>query len=351
VIKALSELNRNIECGFEEKFLPEDFFRGWQGEFQAALVRLQDQVDFVARFFLKMSAQSELIAWIEVSGGQRRNFKIVLAPLEVGSLLEDMLYARLKSMIMVSATIAVDKSFDFFINRVGLLERSRSQLLKSLILASPFDYRKNALVMVPRDLPLPNESDFIASLALFLDTLISRIGGRALILFTSYRAMKSVAAICRDSLRRRGVRLLLQGEGQRQWLLNELKNNPDTALFATDSFWEGVDVKGRALECLVIVKLPFKVPSDPVLMARLENIAASGGNPFYDYSLPQTALKLKQGAGRLIRSRDDRGVIVICDRRLVEKSYGARLRSVLPDSDLYVISGGEIIKRAAEFLS
>ena len=351
VIKALSELNRSIESGFEEKFLPDDFFRGWQGEFQAALVRLQDQVDFVARFFLKMSAQSELIAWIEVSGGQRRNFKIVLAPLEVGSLLEDMLYARLKSMIMVSATIAVDRSFDFFINRVGLLERSRSQLLKSLILESPFDYRKNALVMVPRDLPLPNELDFISSLALFLDTLISRIGGRALILFTSYRAMKAVAAICRDSLRRRGVRLLLQGEGQRQWLLNELKNNPDTALFATDSFWEGVDVKGRALECLVIVKLPFKVPSDPVLMARLEYIAASGGNPFYDYSLPQTALKLKQGAGRLIRSRDDRGVIVICDRRLVEKSYGARLRSVLPDSDLYVISGGEIIKRAAEFLS
>ena len=351
VIKALSELNSNIERGFEKKFLPEDFFRGWQGEFQAALVRLQDQVDFIARFFLKMSAQSDLIAWIEVSGGQRRNFKIVLAPLEVGSLLEDMLYARLKSMIMVSATIAVDKSFDFFINRVGLLERSRSQLLKSLILTSPFDYRKNALVMVPRDLPLPNESGFISSLALFLDTLISRIGGRSLVLFTSYRAMKSVAAICRDSLRRRGVRLLMQGEGQRQWLLNELKNNPDTALFATDSFWEGVDVKGRALECLVIVKLPFKVPSDPVLMARLEYIAASGGNPFYDYSLPQTALKLKQGAGRLVRSRDDRGVIVICDRRLVEKSYGARLRSALPDSDLYVISGGEIIKRAAEFLS
>jgi ATP-dependent DNA helicase DinG len=262
-----------------------------------------------------------------------------------------MLYARLKSMIMVSATIAVDKSFDFFINRVGLLERSRSQLLHSLILASPFDYRKNALVMVPRDLPLPNESDFIPSLALFLDTLISRIGGRALILFTSYRVMKSVAAICRDSLRRRGVRLLLQGEGQRQWLLNELKNNPDTALFATDSFWEGVDVKGRALECLVIVKLPFKVPSDPVLMARLEYIAACGGNPFYDYSLPQTALKLKQGIGRLIRSRDDRGIIVVCDRRLVEKSYGSRLRSVLPDSDIYVVSGGEVVKKAAEFLS
>ncbi len=351
VIKALAELNRTVESGFEEKYLPDDFFRGWQGEFQAALVRLQDQVDFVARFFLKMSAQSELIAWIEASGGQRRNFKIVLAPLEVGSLLEEMLYARLKSMIMVSATIAVDRSFDFFVNRVGLLERSRSQLLNSLILTSPFDYRRNALVMVPRDLPLPNESDFISSLALFLDTLISRIGGRALILFTSYRAMKSVAAICRDSLRRRGVRLLLQGEGQRQWLLNELKNNPDTALFATDSFWEGVDVKGRALECLVIVKLPFKVPSDPVLMARLEYIAATGGNPFYDYSLPQTALKLKQGAGRLVRSRDDRGVIIICDRRLVEKSYGARLRSVLPDSDLYVISGGEIIKRAAAFLS
>ena len=350
VLKALYSLARTVEKGLKEKLLPDDFFEIWHGEFRAAGVRLQDQVDFVARFFLKMSARSELIAWIEVSGGQRRNFKIVLAPLEVGPLLEDMLYERLKSLVMVSATIAVDNSFDFFINRVGLLERSRSQLLSSLIVASPFNYRKNALLMVPRDLPLPNESAFIPALALFLDTLISRVGGRSLILFTSYRAMKSVASICRDSLRRRGVRLLLQGEGQRQWLLAELKNNHETALFATDSFWEGVDVKGRALECLVIVKLPFKVPSDPVLMARLEYIAANGGNPFYDYSLPQTALKLKQGIGRLIRSREDRGVIVVCDRRLVEKSYGARLRSVLPDSDLYVISGGEVVRRAAEFL-
>ena len=163
-----------------------------------------------------------------------------------------MLYARLKTLIMVSATIAVDNSFDFYINRVGLLERSRSNLLSTLILASPFDYRKNVLVMVPRDLPLPNEASFNSSLAFFLDTLISRIGGRALVLFTSYRTMKSVALSCRDSLRRRGVRLLLQGEGQRQWLLAELKNNPDTALFATDSFWEGVDVKGRALELSLI---------------------------------------------------------------------------------------------------
>jgi len=146
------------------------------------------------------------------------------------------------------------------------------------------------------------------------------------------------------------VRLLLQGEGQRQWLLNELKNSYNTALFATDSFWEGVDVKGRALECLVIVKLPFKVPTEPVLMARLEYIAACGGNPFYDYSLPQTALKLKQGVGRLIRSRDDRGIIVVCDRRLVEKSYGARLRSVLPDAEFLVLPGGEVIGRAAAFL-
>lgn len=350
VVRALFDLISQLESGLREKLLPDDFFYSWLTEFRAAAVRLQNQIDFVARFFLKMGARSELIAWIESTGGRRRNLRIVLAPLDVGPLLEEMLYARLKTLIMVSATIAVDNSFDFYINRVGLLERSRSNLLSTLILASPFDYRKNVLVMVPRDLPLPNEASFNSSLAFFLDTLISRIGGRALVLFTSYRTMKSVALSCRDSLRRRGVRLLLQGEGQRQWLLAELKNNPDTALFATDSFWEGVDVKGRALECLVIVKLPFKVPSDPVLMARLEYIAACGGNPFYDYSLPQTALKLKQGIGRLVRSRDDRGIIVVCDRRLVEKSYGARLRSALPDSDLYVISGGEVIKRAAEFL-
>ena len=297
-----------------------------------------------------MDGRSELIAWVAVIAGRRRNFKLVLAPLEVGSLLEEMLYKRLQTMVMVSATIAVERSFAFFTSRVGLDERGRNGSLRSLILSSPFDYRRNALIMVPSDLPMPTEADYISSLGLFLDTLIGRIGGRSLVLFTSYRAMNQSATICRDSLQRRGVRLLMQGEGQRQWLLNELKNNFSTTLFATDSFWEGVDVKGRALECLVIVRLPFKVPSEPVLMARLEYIAACGGNPFYDYSLPQTALKLKQGVGRLIRSRDDRGIIVVCDRRLVEKSYGNRLRSVLPDAELLVLPGGEVIRRAAAFL-
>ena len=350
VTKALLSLGRKIEKGLHEKLLPEDFFAAWLGEFKAALGRLQNQVDFIGRFFLKMSGQPETIAWIEAVAGRRRNFKLVLAPLEVGSLLEEMLYQRLQTLVMVSATIAVERSFDFFTARVGLDERSRNGTLRSLILLSPFDYRRNAMIMVPRDLPMPNEASYISSLGLFLDTLIARIGGRSLVLFTSYRAMQQAAAICRDSLQRRGVRLLMQGEGQRQWLLNELKNSYNTALFATDSFWEGVDVKGRALECLVVVRLPFKVPSEPVLMARLEYIAACGGNPFYDYSLPQTALKLKQGVGRLIRSRDDRGIIIVCDRRLVEKSYGARLRSVLPDAELLVLPGGEVISRAADFL-
>ncbi len=350
VIKALLVLARNLEKGLQENLLPEDFFTAWFGEFKAAIGRLQSQVDFIGRFFLKMNGRSETIAWIEAVAGRRRNFKLVVAPLEVGSLLEEMLYKRLQTLVMVSATIAVERSFDFFIGRVGLKERSLSGSLRSLILASPFDYRRNTLIMVPHDLPLPNEASYISSLGLFLDTLIARVGGRSLVLFTSYRAMKQAAAICRDSLQRRGVRLLIQGEGQRQWLLNELKNNYNTALFATDSFWEGVDVKGRALECLVIVRLPFKVPSEPVLMARLEYIAACGGNPFYDYSLPQTALKLKQGVGRLIRSREDRGIVIICDRRLVEKSYGARLRSVLPDAELLVLPGGEVVSRAAAFI-
>ncbi len=350
VTKALLSLAFNVEKGLQEKLLPEDFFTSWLGEFKAAIGRLRIQVDFIGRFFLKMNGQPEVIAWIEVVAGRRRNFRLVMAPLEVGSLLEEMLYKRLQVLVMVSATIAVERSFDFFISRVGLGERRRSQTLRSLILASPFDYRRNALIMVPCDLPMPTEASYISSLGLFLDTLIARVGGRSLVLFTSYRAMKQAAAICRDSLQRRGVRLLMQGEGQRQGLLNELKNNYSTALFATDSFWEGVDVKGRALECLVIVRLPFKVPSEPVLMARLEYIAACGSNPFYDYSLPQTALKLKQGVGRLIRSRDDRGIIVVCDRRLVEKSYGTRLRSVLPDAELLVLPGGEVINRAAAFL-
>jgi len=237
VIKALLHLAHDIEEGLLEKRLPEDFFVAWIGEFKAAISRLRAQIDFIGRFFLKMKADPGTIAWVEAVAGRRRNFKLVMAPLEVGSLLEEMLYQRLKTMIMVSATIAVERSFDFFMARVGLDERRRNGTLHSLILTSPFDYRRNALTMVPRDLPLPNESGYIHALSLFLDTLIARIGGRSLVLFTSYRAMKQAAATCRDSLQRRGVKLLLQGEGQRQWLLNELKNNYNTALFATDSLW------------------------------------------------------------------------------------------------------------------
>ncbi|MBN2706301.1 MAG: ATP-dependent DNA helicase, partial [Deltaproteobacteria bacterium] len=351
VVKTLLQLGRKIEYGLQDKFLPEDFFAAWYQEFIAALNRFRSQVDFISGFFLKTEDDAGTIAWVEVSSGRRRNCRLVLAPLEVGSLLEKLLYQRLNCMIMVSATLAVDRSFAFFIGRVGLAERSRKGSLQTMILASPFDYRHHALIAVPNDLPLPNERSYVPAVALFLDALIARLGGRTLVLFTSYRTMREVACGCRDSLLRRGVRLLLQGEGQRQWLLNELKNNLGTVLFATDSFWEGVDVRGRALECLVVVRLPFKVPTEPVLAARLEYVAACGGNPFYDYTLPQTALKLKQGVGRLIRSRKDRGVIVICDRRLVEKNYGSRLLAVLPEAELQILSGGELVSRAAAFIS
>jgi len=348
---ALDELNRKVGKELEDKRLPEEFFAAWLSEAFSASDRLKAQADLLRRFFLARQSEPDMIAWIEVTGGRRRNLKLMLAPLDVASLLDRMLYQRLKTLVMVSATVAVDQRFDFFVGRAGLGERLAAGGLETLILKSPFDYRKNTLVMVPIDMPPPNQGDFIPTLGLFLDTLLVRVGGRSLVLFTSYRAMRQVASLCRESLQRRGLRLLLQGEGQRPWLLHELKNNFNTVLFATDSFWEGIDVKGRALECLVIVRLPFKVPSDPVQIARLEYIAACGGNPFYDYSLPQTALKLKQGVGRLIRSRDDRGVIVICDRRLATSRYGARLRSVLPPGELIVRPGGELITRAAEFFA
>jgi ATP-dependent DNA helicase DinG len=351
VVKAVAGLVSAVDQGLKEKWLAEEFFEAWLGEGRAALSRLQAQADFCGRFFLAEQESPDLIAWVEVTAGRRRNLKLMLAPLEVGALLEEKLYQRLKTLIMVSATVAVERSFDFFVGRVGLSGSRREGKLRELILASPFNYRENALVMVPVDLPRPNESGFIAALGLFLDTLLSRIGGRSLVLFTSYRAMRQTASLCRESLARRGINLILQGEGQRPQLLSQLKNNFNTVLFATDSFWEGVDVKGRALECLVVVRLPFKVPTDPVLTARLEFIAASGGNPFYDYSLPQAALKLKQGIGRLIRSRSDRGIIVVCDRRLVASAYGGRLRSVLPDCELVVAPGGEIVTRAAAFFA
>jgi len=263
--------------------------------------------------------------------GKGRGVKLCAAPLEVAGTLREVLLDRFRTVILTSATLAVGASFAYLAGRTGiaLLDRAR---VTELLLASPFDYAHQALVGIPADLPEPTQPGFAAALCPVLQELLEISRGRAFVLFTSYDLLIKVYEALREPLTRQGLTPMRQGELNRHHLLARFRTGQGAVLFGTDSFWEGVDVQGEALQLVVITRLPFRVPTDPVLEARAEQIAARGGDPFRDYTVPQAVLKFKQGFGRLIRSREDRGAVVILDRRVLSKSYGASFLRSLPET-------------------
>src|SRR5439155_12210047 len=202
---------------------------------------------------------------------------------------------------------------------------------KELILPSHFDFGRQAIFYVPRDIPEPREPDWVRHACTYLESILDASRGRAFILFTSYAQMEMVY----DTLKGRlPFPVFLQGEKSKNGLLEDFRNTPNAVLFATSSFWQGVDVQGEKLSCVVIDKLPFSVPSDPVVSARIRYINESGGNAFYEYQIPEAIIQLKQGLGRLIRSRTDRGILALLDKRILTKSYGRTFLESLPPAPL-----------------
>ena len=195
---------------------------------------------------------------------------------------------------------------------------------------SPFDFPRQALLLVPSDLPDPQGRDYEPALHGAVRQALRITGGGTFVLFTAYGALNRAFGALEGEARSLGLTLLRQGETSRHLLLTRFVHNPRAVLLATDSFWEGVDVKGDALRCVIIARLPFKVPTEPIEQARVEAIQARGGNPFIDHALPQAIIKLKQGFGRLIRSRDDRGCVLILDSRIARKAYGRSFFASLP---------------------
>ncbi|MBI3973184.1 MAG: DEAD/DEAH box helicase family protein [Chloroflexi bacterium] len=269
----------------------------------------------------------ETVCWVAAND---RGIALRSAPLEVGPLLEQQLFSQKESVILTSATIQVGGSFRHIRQRLGLGDGAYT-----LAVPSPFDYSSQALLCVPDNLPEPSSLRFGDASLEALEAICRATRGRTLVLFTSHASLR--AAHTHLQKRLRGVTVLGQGiDGPRQHLLQRFRESPDCILLGTSSFWEGIDVVGDALSCLVIVKLPFSVPSDPVFAARSELFEA----PFFEYAVPQAVLRLKQGFGRLIRSRTDRGVVVILDSRLWTKSYGQTfLRSLPPASRRRCASG------------
>jgi len=259
------------------------------------------------------------IAWLTLSQGGLAG--VSSAPLNVGEMLDASLFSAKGSVVLTSATLTAGGSFEYVSGRLGIAEA------EELALGSPFDYQQAALVLLPSDMPEPTMPQYQAAVEESLVRAGTASGGRALVLFTSHGALRASYRAVRGRLAEAGVRALAQGlDGTPQQLLDALRADTATAIFGTSSFWEGVDVVGDALSLLVIAKLPFSVPSDPVFAAR----AALSDDPFRGYSLPQAILRFKQGFGRLIRQRGDRGVAVVLDRRLRSKSYGAAFLKSLP---------------------
>jgi ATP-dependent DNA helicase DinG len=307
---------------------PEDVF---------SLVRRAQQVQVQLRFVME-NEDPNTVFWIERRGfrgapggrrkssddkqsGGRTNVFLQATPIEVGQILRECLWSKLETSVLTSATLAVGGGFDYIRQRLGL------DHARELIVPSHFDYETQAILYVPPDLPDPRTPQFVGAATDRVRRLLEITRGRAFVLFTSYAQMNEIYERLLGLLE---YPMLKQGDAPKSALLEEFRLTPNAVLFGTSSFWQGVDVQGEQLSCVIIDRLPFAVPSDPVVAARVKAIDAGGGNAFFEYQVPSAVITLKQGFGRLIRSLHDRGLLALLDNRILKKQYGRVFIESLP---------------------
>ena len=282
-----------------------------------ALARRAGELKDDARFLLRAS-DTDYVFFLEVRG---RSVYLRAAPIAVAHVVRDTVLDRRRTTVLTSATMAIEQSFDYIRARLGVGKA------RELLLSSEFDHATQALLYLPRRMPSPKSAEFQAAAAHEIGQILRRTDGRAFVLFTSYAMLRAT----RQSLD--GILpfpILVQGDAPRSALLARFRQTPHAVLFATSSFWQGVDVVGEALSCVIIDKLPFASPGDPITAARLEAISEQGGDPFADFQVPLAILTLRQGLGRLLRHRSDRGVLAVLDPRLRTMGYGRRFLTSLP---------------------
>ena len=283
----------------------------------------RNTVFWIERRGVRMAGQSGQNSRSSASEGSRgrQNVFLQATPIDVGPILREHLWSKLECAVLTSATLAVGGGFEYIRQRLGL-EHARES-----VLPSHFDYESQALLYVPPDLPDPRTSQFTAIAADRIRKLLEITRGRAFVLFTSYAQMNDIYQRLLGEVE---FPMLRQGDAPKSALLEEFRLTPNAVLFATSSFWQGVDVQGEQLSCVIIDRLPFAVPSDPVVAARVKAIDADGGNAFFQYQVPAAVITLKQGFGRLIRSLHDRGLLVLLDNRILKKQYGRVFIESLP---------------------
>jgi ATP-dependent DNA helicase DinG len=278
---------------------------------------LRDQLRFVLS-----ASDAGFVYFVETRG---RGVFLRAAPIDVSQIVRELFIDRLHATVLTSATLSVNGSFEYVRSRLGI-ERARE-----VRVPGEFDYRSQAILYLPRRMPSPKSAGFAEAAAMEILDILRRTRGRAFVLFTSHAAMRAVHAMAAPAI---AYPVLLQGTAPRSALLGEFRSRPNAVLFATSSFWQGVDVVGEQLSCVIIDKLPFASPGDPITAARLEAIAESGGDPFQEYQVPVAVLTLLQGIGRLLRHRTDRGVLAILDPRLRTMAYGRRFLESLPPAPI-----------------
>ena len=275
--------------------------------------------------------EKDYVFWLEIPFNER-NIDVLLnaVPLKIADILQQKLFSRIRSAALTSATLSVNKKFDYFKNRIGL-DLLGDKPVMAHIFGSPFNYNDQIHLSVTDFLPDPRNAEYAERLAGFLIDLHRSERRGMMILFTSYSLLNRIHTLMKPAMDADRILLLAQGKsGSRNQMVGQFRENRDSVLLGTDSFWEGVDIPGEALQLLVIPKLPFDVPTDPIIAARMEEIKERGGNPFFEYSVPEAIIKFKQGFGRLIRAQSDYGAVIACDNRLSRMKYGQQFLNSLP---------------------
>ncbi len=300
-------------------------------EARQILRRLED-IAALCRQMRDYADQPATVYWVERRAVSGTAFvRLIASPVEIGPVMVEAVYDPFETVIFTSATLTVNARFDFWAKRVGLDGDDPERVILESF-PSPYRFEHQVLLAVARDAPAPQDSGYPGYVSEFVTELLTLSEGSALVLFTSYGMLDAVFAVVKPRLEEHGLTVLRQGDDDRARLLNAFTADAASVLFATDSFWEGIDAPGQTLRVVVLCRLPFRVPTDPVLQARMDLIQSRGGSPFAELSLPEAVIRLRQGFGRLMRRADDRGVVAVTDSRILSKPYGAVFLNSLPQT-------------------
>lgn len=343
LLHAMSDLMKRLPEGCEE----EDFVIEWN--------QLRSRLEGLAQFFQDYQdyqKKQDEIFWLEKKGNRKGQeyLQFYITPLDIAPLMKEAVFDPFPSVISTSATLSVAGNFNYWLKRSGasLCDEDRLALQS---FPSPFNYKDQVLLSIPKDVPFPTDQDqwMDYCLPLIMESLMVS-QGKALLLFTSYHSLMRVYDYLHGPLEQQGISIYRQGEEDRSKLLERFKGNLSSVLLATDSFWEGVDVPGDSLRLVIISRLPFRVPSDPVIKARMNNLERQGGNAFRDMSLPDAIMRFKQGFGRLMRAHSDGGVVLVLDGRVLRKNYGQAFLRSLPETGRSIGTRESIVMNMENFL-